>query len=134
MADRNSALLVPDLCFKHGICAYSNKIQGMAIVEYSIAVNPAWIRIVFHSESYWIETESTKIVGWNTRERSYTIQCTQSSVLLVHVHTASIRVWVWPGYPYPKLDDGWPESETCSCPALSKRCIEREKERVEVKE
>ena len=32
------------------------------------------------------------------------------------------------------LDDGWPESETCNCPALSKRCIEREKERVDVKE
>ena len=33
-----------------------------------------------------------------------------------------------------KLDDGWPESETCNCPALSKKCIEREKERVDVKE
>ena len=33
-----------------------------------------------------------------------------------------------------QLDDGWPESETCNCPALSKRCIEREKERVDVKE
>ena len=33
-----------------------------------------------------------------------------------------------------KLDDGWPESETCDCPALSKRYIERVKERVDVKE
>ena len=33
-----------------------------------------------------------------------------------------------------KIDDGWPESETCNCPALSKRCVEREKERVDVKE
>ena len=33
-----------------------------------------------------------------------------------------------------ELDDGWPKSETCNCPALSKRCIEREKERVDVKE
>ena len=33
-----------------------------------------------------------------------------------------------------QLDDGWPESETCHCPALSKRYIEREKERVDVKE
>ena len=33
-----------------------------------------------------------------------------------------------------ELDDSWPESETCNCPALSKRCIEREKERVDVKE
>ena len=35
---------------------------------------------------------------------------------------------------HTQLDDGWPESETCNCPALSKRCIEREKERVDVKE
>ena len=33
-----------------------------------------------------------------------------------------------------QLDDGWPESETCDCPALSKRYIEREKERADVKE
>ena len=33
-----------------------------------------------------------------------------------------------------ELDDGWPESETCDCPALSKRYIEREKETVDVKE
>ena len=32
------------------------------------------------------------------------------------------------------LDDGWPESETCDCPALWKRYIEREKERMDVKE
>ena len=36
--------------------------------------------------------------------------------------------------PNDQLDDGWPESETCNCPALSKRCIEREKEKVDVKE
>ena len=29
---------------------------------------------------------------------------------------------------FKELDDGWPESETCNCPALSKRCEERERE------
>ena len=35
---------------------------------------------------------------------------------------------------FKTLDDAWPESETCDCPALSKRYIDREKERVDVKE
>ena len=34
-----------------------------------------------------------------------------------------------------KLDDGWPESETCDCPVLWKEIDkERKKERMDVKE
>ena len=44
------------------------------------------------------------------------------------IYNKSIYIYI------EQLDDGWPESETCNCPALSKRCTEREKERVDVKE